>query len=379
MDEQGRLKWWSRCYHEWIDKNGNSTLDSGDVTTSSPDQYIDDLCIDYTAGQGGALVVVARCHGNNVINFWKGNEIKHSDNPKKAFQNQFTGSNGNIHISWIGRFSLDKEEIRHATFLAEVNEGQNPGGSYNDPLLDGWFNLNSGWAGLNTTKTVPNSAAVDAQGNVFVASMGRRTITTNNAYQQNLKPSEGKGCWNNFVRVYKKDLTLPVYSSLIVGQWNPQDGSGGGNTELQDVTSSAQGLIAVGYHTADTSGKANGNSIPTANVPSWGAQTPTGQTPFLAMLDFATALNPVLTPPSQTSIHTAIPRIKSITQSLRSLRITVSEGLVGKDLCLVTPQGRIVALAFDGTAYTANNLSAGMYYVSSKGGKFFIPVTFVNR
>jgi hypothetical protein len=286
MDHEGALKWWSRCYPEWIDNNNNGILDAGDTKTSTPDQYIDGLSIDYSAPAGGALVVVARCHGNNTINFWRGNKISYATNPGSSFQHQFTGTNGNIHISWIGRFSLDKEQIRHATYLAEVNEGQNPGGSYSSPLLQGWFNLNSGWADLNTTKVRPNSVACDEKGSVYVAAVGRRTITTSNAFQQNLKPGEGVGCWNNFVRVYKADLTLPLYSSLLVGAWNTTDGSGGGNVELMDICAKQGGLVTVGYHQAAADGSAKLNPMPTANRPSWGEQTPSGESAVLAVVDF---------------------------------------------------------------------------------------------
>lgn len=60
MDSSGMLMWWSRLYHE--------ITPLGDTVNSSPDQYVDALAIDYANDK---LVVGARCHGNNVENFWE--------------------------------------------------------------------------------------------------------------------------------------------------------------------------------------------------------------------------------------------------------------------------------------------------------------------
>ncbi len=89
MDTAGTLLWWSRLYHE--------ITPAGDTIESLPDQYVDALGIDYAHNK---LVVGARCHGNNVENYWEGNTV--ASNPAAyGFQNQFTGTNGNIHESWI--------------------------------------------------------------------------------------------------------------------------------------------------------------------------------------------------------------------------------------------------------------------------------------
>ncbi|MBK7084986.1 MAG: hypothetical protein IPH53_10085 [Flavobacteriales bacterium] len=99
MDADGALLWWSRLYHE--------VTPGGDTVNSSPDQYIDALAIDYSQPPAsGMLVVNARCHGNNVENLWEGSSI--AANPgASGFQNQFTGTNGNIHISWLGKLKLE--------------------------------------------------------------------------------------------------------------------------------------------------------------------------------------------------------------------------------------------------------------------------------
>jgi hypothetical protein len=53
------------------------------------------------------LVVGARAHGNNTENLWEGNTVAANPNAK-GFQNQFTGTNGNIHESWLGKLRLER-------------------------------------------------------------------------------------------------------------------------------------------------------------------------------------------------------------------------------------------------------------------------------
>lgn len=73
----GKMKWWSRLYSEFVDKNNNGTYDEGEPRNSTPDQYVDFLALDYSALllEGGTLVVGARAHGNNIIGFWNGDKI----------------------------------------------------------------------------------------------------------------------------------------------------------------------------------------------------------------------------------------------------------------------------------------------------------------
>jgi hypothetical protein len=274
MDAEGRLKWWSRLYPEFLDKDGDGVVSDGDVTTSSPDQYVDGLAIDYTAADGGALVVVARCHGNNTINFWNGNDIQYPANPGSAFQNRFTGTNGNIHLSWIGRFSLQAEQIRHATYLAEMNEGAKTQGSLTDALVADWYNPNAGWPDVNTTKTRPNSGRIDDHGNIYIAGRGRRTITTTNAYMQMPKPDEGHSVWNVFARVYTRDLTGLVYSSIFQAPWDISTQQGGAHTELFGIVPVENGAMVVGGHSRDAQ---DGTSMIPSNVPSWASSAPAEQ------------------------------------------------------------------------------------------------------
>ena len=275
LDNSGSLLWWSRLYHE--------VSATGVVNNSTPDQYVDALAVDYTNNK---LVVGARSHGNNVENLWSGNKV--AANPSASgFQNQFTGTNGNIHISWIGKLGLTDGTLSNSTYMAELNEGlTNFGAPLTDPNLAGWPNPNSGWANLNTTRMAKNSLKVAANGDVCVVSVGRRTMTTANAYQKNINPlvaGSGTGAWNNFVRVYDSNLSVPKYSSLVVGTLNPTDGSGGNNTELFGVFKTKLGVVAVGRQNYDAASPSlsAGNTIPVTNVPQWGSALPSSESAIL--------------------------------------------------------------------------------------------------
>lgn len=264
MDVTGSLLWWSRLYHE--------ITPAGDTVGSIPDQYVDALAIDYSTDR---LVVAARAHGNNVENFWEGNTI--AANPgANGFQNRFTGTSGNIHQSWLGKLRLSDGTLFHATYVAEYAEGTaSLGAPHPDPNLDGWPNPNAGWPDLNTTYIQKNMLKVSSNGDVCMLGVGRRTITTANAYQKMVKPAfGGKSCWNSFVRVYDNDLSIPKYSSLVVGAWDTLTQAGGSNTDLYGLYKTGDGVVCVGRHTADNSGNPNGNNIPVSNVPSWCAAVP---------------------------------------------------------------------------------------------------------
>ena len=268
MAADGSLKWWARLYEETS-------------SNSSPDQYVDGLAVDYANDQ---LLVLARSHGNNVINFWSGNAI--ALNPDgQGFQNRFTGTNGNIHVSWLGKYGLDDGGIYAASWVAEFNEGTIGGAPHPDPNLGGWPNPNAGWPNLNTTRC-RNDVEVFADGSVLIACTGRRTATTVNAHQRMPLPGQGTGTWNDFVRVYQPDLSGLVYSSLLTGDWDQSTGQGGGNTHINAVLPIAGGLIAVGHHEA-VAGNPEGEPVPIAGtVPVWGRATPTGETALLARLQF---------------------------------------------------------------------------------------------
>lgn len=253
----GALKWWSRLYTET-------------PQNSSPDQYVDGLAVDASSN---TLVVLARSHGNNVYNLWKG---------AGTFHTSFTGTNGNIHVSWLGKLGLTDGAVRAASYVAEYVDGAsgaNFSQPYADPNLDGWASHNAGWPDLNTTRC-RQDVAVDPSGRVYVLCTGRRTITTRSAHQKMPKPSEGVSTWNDFVRVFTPDLKTLTYSSLLTGAWNKATGAGGGNTTLQGVAPTASGVVIVGF------ANATGNAVPTVNVPAWASPLPSGESGLFAKLGF---------------------------------------------------------------------------------------------
>jgi hypothetical protein len=275
MSATGQLKWWSRLYHERVENN-----QGGYTTTSSPDQYVDHLELDLASNR---LVVLARAHGNNVINFWSGHQVA-ADPTARSFHHQFTGTNGNIHISWLGKLSLADGTLRAATWVAEYADSTNLGAAYPEPIHDGWANHNAGWPNLNTTRVA--RLKVDAQGAVYLVAQGRRTVTTSNAYMKMYKPSEGRSGWNSFVRVFEPDLRTLRYSSLLRGPWDAAVDGGDENVRLDSVHPVSGGVLTVGYHKVDTAGVPLGAPVPVAEVPAWGASAPAGESAVLAHLRF---------------------------------------------------------------------------------------------
>ncbi|MBN8684481.1 MAG: hypothetical protein J0L99_17660 [Chitinophagales bacterium] len=276
MRADGALRWWSRLYHE--------VNPAGDTLVSTPDQYVDALAIDY---KNDLLVVNARAHGNNVENLWEGNKI--AANPAASgFQNNFTGSSGNIHLSWLGKLQCADGVLRHSTYIGEFAEGATGlGAAHPDPNLDSWPNPNVGWPTLNTTYLGKNRLKVSADGSVLVLGKGRRTITTANAYQKMVKPGNGGlSCWNEFVRLYTPDLSKPLYSSLLVGAWDTLTQAGGDNVRLMGVWKTDSALLVVGMHTGA------GAQLPVQATPAWGQTQYAGQSAVLACLRAGNFVNP---------------------------------------------------------------------------------------
>lgn len=277
FDSTGGKLWWSRLYTEEAEH------------LSTPDQYVDALGIDYSRAHDhpqAALLVIARCHGNNVSNLWSGNKVKHPDNPGRAFQNHFTGKSGNIHISWLGRLNLTDGTLLHATYIAEWGDSSKVGSRpMDDPNLDGWPSPNDGWPDVNTTRMRPQAVA-DARGNICVIGTGRRVITTASAYTKMPKFSEGSSAWSDFVRVYKHDLTTLIYSSLLSARWDPANGAGASGVEMEAAVPLPDGLIVVGYHKLSKSGEPAGLPVPTAAVPGWAGRQPEGETGIIARLRY---------------------------------------------------------------------------------------------
>jgi Secretion system C-terminal sorting domain len=276
MDNTGLLLWYSRLYHEVMP---NATHDT---VNSTPDQFIDGLAIDYTNNN---LVVDARCHGNNVSNFWNGNQV--ATNPgASAFQNQFTGTKGDIHISWLGKLALVSGQLQASTYVAEYNNNQNANATtLTDPNLYNWPNPNAGWANLNTTRIAKNSIKVSANGSVLIGAVGRHAMTTTNAYQKNVRPNATNttnSSWANFVRLYEPDFSKPVYSSLMTANFDTITGAGGDNTTIYGYHKTPQGIIGVGKHSASAgTSMASGFNIPTTNILPYGTATPSNESAIL--------------------------------------------------------------------------------------------------
>lgn len=276
MEPDGRLRWWDRLYRET-------------AANSPPDQYVDGLAIDYANDR---LLVMARTHGNAVDNFWRGHQIALNAGGS-GFQNQFTGTNGNIHISWLGGFRLTDGRVVAATYVAEYVEGStNYGGAHLDPLLDGWPNPNAGWPNVNTTRCGSNAGysgeiEVGPEGEVAILCLGRRSLSTRDAHQRMPRPNVPAplvGSWNQFVRVYAPDLSSLRYSSLLTGQWDTSTGAGGDNTRLIGLALRADGVFVAGWHEASSAGVAEGEPVPTVLGPAWGRSHPVGETALLARL-----------------------------------------------------------------------------------------------
>jgi len=284
MDATGRMKWWARLYPEFLDNNGNGVFDAGDMATSTPDQYVDSLAIDYSNDR---LVVMARCHGNNWINFWKGNAL--TLNPGgHGFQNQFTGNNGNIHLLWLGKYGLDDGRIYAATYMGDYGESDTRYGAiFPDGLLAGWPDPNGGWPDMHNTTSDANELCVDDWGRVYVAAYARRPFTTSNAYQQMVRPGDGHSSWSSFIRVYESDLSGLVYSSLLSGDWDSATEQFGKNTEIRGFFPVRGSVLVAGFHRdADDDGVSDNHPVPTANVPFWGNSTPLGEEGILARFVF---------------------------------------------------------------------------------------------
>lgn len=364
MSADGDLLWWSRLYHE--------VNPQGDTLLSTPDQYVDALAIDYSQPPGtGLLTVAARAHGNNVENLWEGDAI--AANPgANGFQNRFTGSSGNIHLSWLGKLTIADGTLLHSTYVGELAEGATGLGSpHADPLLAGWPNPNTGWPTLNTTYTGKNRLKVTADGSVLMLGVGRRTITTTNAHQQMVLPGNGgASCWNEFVRVYTPSLGGLRYSSLIVGQWDTLTQAGGDNVRLYGSFKTRNGVLVVGMHTGA------GNQVPVANVPAWGTSTYAGESAVLAYFRANELVNPADDP---TDFSTGLTTVNNMTDALavypnparEHVQVVLPDPSPGQ-LELLDVSGRVLNSSITiGTSAVVDlaEVSAGTYVLQWRGAK----------
>lgn len=178
-----------------LDPANSSTLFVGTLGgpwASIPDQYGDSAAVNYSVPleSGGDVAVIGRSHGGDVKNLWRGDSIPPAQNPANpgfSYHNDFTGSNGNIHTSWAGRFRISDGVLRYATRIAEYPYANdlNVGAAYADANLDGWPSKNGGYPDLNTTQTQRTTPAFDSAGRFIVTAEGRLTHTTRNAWQKN--------------------------------------------------------------------------------------------------------------------------------------------------------------------------------------------------
>ncbi|GAB4167949.1 MAG: hypothetical protein Fur0032_06120 [Terrimicrobiaceae bacterium] len=245
----------------------------GAGNTSSPDQYIDALALDYSQPpQEQDLVVLARSHGNNVTNFWSGRE-------GSSFMRRQTGTKGNEHYNWIGRLKATDGTFVNSTWFVGLDPtSSNFGPVYLDANLAGWPDHNAGNANLKGANG--RGLRVGPQGDISLLGTSRAAITTANAYQQMTSPLEGIAPWHDFLRIHPPDLSTVIYATALTGEsWDIAKGEGAGNTRIAAAEPlPGQRILAVGWHTGD------GPNIPTANIPSWGRNSPTGESMILALL-----------------------------------------------------------------------------------------------
>lgn len=368
MSSQGEMLWWSRLYHE--------INPAGDTMISIPDQYVDALALDYSQGLDNPMLVVnGRTHGNNTENLWEGNAIFANPN-STSFQQQFTGVQGDIHLSWIGKLRGSDGVLMNATYVGELSEASpNLGTAHPDPNLDGWPNPNTGWPNLNTTYLAKNAMKVSANGDVIVIGEGRRTITTSDAWQKMVKPFwGGQSCWNHFVRMYKSDLSKPLYSSLVVGAWDTLTQAGGSNIELYGVCKTSAGILAVGKSEVDLQGIESGNPMPTTSAPSWGSSLPSKESFVIAFLSSASTQNPDDGPsqPTQLEIRHQ-PKLKVYPNPSSGFAVIETNGFSNSNQPTLTDiYGRSVAAEFTKSSsysYQINTsaLSNGVYLVNCGG------------
>ena len=264
---------------------------AGAGSVSTPDQYVDELAVDYSKPVAeGELVVLARAHGNNVSNLWNGI-------PGKSFMPRQTGTRGNEHYHWIGRLKESDGAFVNATWFT----GHDPfGGSFGKPFenpnLNGWPNPDSGNANLKGANG--RSLRLSPTGQVALAGKTRASITTASAFQQMTNPLVGKAPWHNFFRIHTPDLSTVEYATAFTGTvWNPETGDGDNPTRINGLGwLPGNAIVAVGKH----SGSAN--LPPLANIPKWGVASPTGETMLVGVFPIGSSSHSpeTATPPQQT-------------------------------------------------------------------------------
>lgn len=261
---------------------------AGGGINSAPDQYVDEIAIDYSKPlENGEVVVLARSHGNNVSNLWNGI-------PGKSFMPRQTGTRGNEHYHWIGRLKESDGTFINATWFT----GHDPfsgsfGKPFDNPNLNGWPNPDSGNANLKGAKG--RSLRLSPTGQVALAGTTRAAITTATAFQQMTNPLQGKAPWHDFLRIHSADLSTVDYATAFTGSvWNPETGEGDNPTHINGLGwLPGNVILAVGKHNG------SGNLPPLANVPKWGVSSPTGETMLVGVFPTGSASGSGASKPSQ--------------------------------------------------------------------------------
>jgi hypothetical protein len=252
LNADGSLRWWARGYRE-VERRAGAT-GGQDGINSPPDQYVDHAAIDYANNR---VVFAARCHGNGVINFWS----------RQGFQPGFSGRNSNIHISWLGGYSLADGGLKNATFVAEMAETVESSQQmvWGDGPLIGWPPP----SGLDLNTTYIRGLDLDAYTRPLVMGIGRRPYTSADALIPNFRPSEGVSHWAHFARIYSADFKMIAYSTLLRGLWDPKTGASAGDAfEASSVLALQNGMLALVAHNAAPDGKVS--QMPWRNAPAWG-------------------------------------------------------------------------------------------------------------
>ncbi|MDP4826068.1 MAG: T9SS type A sorting domain-containing protein, partial [Flavobacteriales bacterium] len=267
-----------------------------------------------------------------------------------------------------GKLQLSDGTLTAATYMAELAEGTGSLGTpHPDPNLDGWPDPNTGWPNVNTTRMAKNGIKVSSSGDVCIPAVGRRTITTANAYQKMVKPEfGGLSSWNSFVRVYETDLSIPLYSSLVVGAWDTLTQAGGSNTEMFGLHKTMDGLICVGRQTA-TSGLADGNDIPVINIPYWGSSNPENESCILVYYKAANLINPMDGPAAMSVQNKPSPPQPTLSIYPNPASDQLYFSSLASEIVVYDQLGKRVIRAAKTDHISTQGLSNGVYIVETDG------------
>ncbi len=373
FDTAGYIQMWDRCKKE-----------SGD---DQPDHYLDQLDIDYA---NRMLVALGRQHGNGTNTSWIGNALNFNRSAT-GFKNLLNGTTGNIHVSWMGKYSLDSMRIKHATFLAEIVFNESITTPYTNPHYDGWQNQNAGWSTMNTTRLAGGGGALGAlnglkvsrSGMVAVGFTGNRILTTADAHIKMLKPNVSPTTgFPAAVRVYTPDLKDVVYSSIVDS--DPLVPAGfSGDANIRAVLPLRDRVFTVGsaYHpiktitrTAPASmtwGDANFNHT---NVVGYASRYH-----YVQPTTFPEPTDVINYPVIPQTIVSLAPAKQSLAPAVypnpvnAKLFIYLPEGLVADAISLHDSHGKLVYQQSTGanfsTAINTDKLANGVYVLRIKSGK----------